>query len=111
MPSRAKRARGDETAVLEAVAVALEGEGPDAGGLGPLLRATAHLAECLGERLGVRIVPLVGERLELGRRLYGPLDAVGDARDWEAEALAELADAVVYLAARGLQLRHGGGAP
>ncbi len=53
----------------------------------------------------VRVLVLIGRRLLMGRRSYGPLDA----RDWRAEAAEELLDGCVYLAAE--TLRRGRGAP
>ncbi len=44
------------------------------------------------------LVQLVGARLEVGRREYGPLQVADDPRDWRAEALEELVDACAYLA-------------
>jgi hypothetical protein len=43
------------------------------------------------------LVQLVADRLEVGRREYGPLRVADDPRDWQREALEELADAAVYL--------------
>jgi hypothetical protein len=45
------------------------------------------------------VLVLIAQRLALGRRRYGALDVVHDRRDFWREALEELADAAVYLAA------------
>lgn len=47
----------------------------------------------------VSVVALVAERLAAGRRTYGELHLVQDARDFVREAAEELLDASVYLAA------------
>jgi hypothetical protein len=46
-----------------------------------------------------RVLEAIAARLRLGRRVYGPLDIEGDARDWRREALEEALDLAVYLAA------------
>lgn len=47
-----------------------------------------------------RLARHFAERERIGVERYGqPLDALGDARDWEAEAREEMLDAMVYLTA------------
>jgi hypothetical protein len=49
----------------------------------------------------LRVIDTVMERvLKIGRDSYAPLDLARDQRDWGAEAAAELADTLFYLAAR-----------
>jgi hypothetical protein len=55
----------------------------------------------------VRVLVLVGRRLLMGQRSYGPLDVRGDARDWRAEAAEELLDATVYLARDAMRRERG----
>lgn len=45
-----------------------------------------------------RIVDLIADRLEHGRKQYGDLDLARDKRDWNQEALEEALDLAVYLA-------------
>lgn len=52
------------------------------------------------------LLDLIGERIEQGRATYGPLYLDSDDRDFETEALEEILDAVVYLAAAILKLRR-----
>lgn len=99
-----RRQSHDERAVLRLVSRALEGEGPDAGGVGLLLRAVAHLAETLAGRLGVDVAAMVAERTDKWRTTYGSLDLATDARDFQMEALEEFADALFYLSAACLQV-------
>ncbi len=42
------------------------------------------------------VVAQVVDGLVVGREVYGPLDIGGDARDFSAEAAAELRDATIY---------------
>jgi hypothetical protein len=44
-------------------------------------------------------VAAVADGLQAGRAVYGPLVIEGDSREFEAEFLAEIRDAAVYLAA------------
>jgi hypothetical protein len=83
--------------VLRLVAQALEGEGPDAAGVGPLLRAVAHLAETMGIHLETDVGAMVAARMEAGRATYGALDLGTDPRNFMQEALEELVDACAYL--------------
>lgn len=47
-----------------------------------------------------RLARHFAERERIGIERYGqPLDAIGDARDWEAEGREEMLDAMVYLTA------------
>lgn len=46
----------------------------------------------------LRVLVLVAERLAAGRRRYGALDIAGDRRDFQLEAIEEVADALVYAA-------------
>jgi hypothetical protein len=93
----------DESRVLRLVSQALEGEGPDCNGIGPLLRQTAFLGERLAQRLGVNLPAMVQERTDTWRAHYGRLDLATDARDFQMEALEEFADALFYLSAAALQ--------
>jgi len=56
------------------------------------------------------VLELVRKRLEKGHVDYGDLD-VCDGRDWEAEALDEALDGVVYLAAAILEMQKRREAP
>tara|TARA_R100000329_G_scaffold130898_1_gene110050 strand:- start:138 stop:359 length:222 start_codon:yes stop_codon:yes gene_type:complete len=51
------------------------------------------------------IIDLVKERLTIGKREYGTQINVHDGRDWNQEALEEILDCCVYVAARVLQLK------
>ena len=67
----------------------------------------------VAERLGgdeFELLLIIARRLDAGRTRYGALDVTRDARDFRAEALEELADAAVYLAADLLR-SHRGPAP
>ncbi|MGA2451802.1 MAG: hypothetical protein ABTD50_24380 [Polyangiaceae bacterium] len=60
---------------------------------------TAELSAIVSE-LGpdeVKVLVAIARRLALGRGVYGPLDVVGDARDWKRVATAEAFDLAVYL--------------
>jgi hypothetical protein len=49
----------------------------------------------------LRVIDVILERvLKIGRDSYAPLDLARDERDWGAEAAAELADTLFYVAAR-----------
>ena len=50
------------------------------------------------------IIDLITERLNVGAKKYGEYLDVNDGRNWEREALEEILDCMVYLAARLLQL-------
>lgn len=104
-PARARAAKPskDERAVLRLVAQALEGEGPDCDGIGPLLRQTAFLAERLAQRLGVDLPAMVSERTDKWRKVYGSLALATDTRDFQREAMEELADCCFYLSAACIQ--------
>ena len=54
-----------------------------------------------------RIMSLIKNRLDLGRRTYGKSadELIGDGRDFEQEALEEVLDCMVYTAARLLELQ------
>lgn len=59
----------------------------------------ARLPMCSLDEL--RVIDTILERvLKVGRDSYSPLDLARDERDWSAEAAAELADTLFYLAAR-----------
>ena len=45
------------------------------------------------------IIQLIKERLEKGKSEYGGEVDIFDGRDWEKEALEELLDSIVYIAA------------
>jgi hypothetical protein len=60
-------------------------------------RILAALAELGDDEAAV--LALVAERLAMGRRVYGELQLATDRRDFREEALMELADGCVYLAA------------
>ena len=47
----------------------------------------------------VRVLTAIARRLSIGRKVYGPLDVKGDARDWKGEATEEALDLAVYLSA------------
>lgn len=51
----------------------------------------------------------VASGLNTGRKTYGPIDPVGDTRDWHQEALEEVRDALVYVGAAMIRLRSAGG--
>ncbi len=62
----------------------------------------AHRLTTLCAELGtdeLRVLVLVAERLAKGRQRYGELHIASDRRDFRIEAVEELADACVYLAA------------
>lgn len=52
------------------------------------------------------IVNLVKERLKQGKREYGGEINVHDGRDWNQEALEEILDCCVYVAAKVLQIKE-----
>ena len=52
-----------------------------------------------------RLVMMVRDRLIWGHSLYGDFDLYSG-RDWSTEAAEELADALVYTAARALQIEE-----
>ena len=47
-----------------------------------------------------KIIELIKKRLEIGKKEYGTEINPLDGRDWMKEALEELLDAIVYLAAK-----------
>ena len=47
-----------------------------------------------------KIIELIKKRLEIGKEEYGTEINPFDGRDWIKEALEELLDAIVYLAAK-----------
>lgn len=51
-----------------------------------------------------KIIELIKERLDIGKREYGEQLDVFDGRNWEKETLEELLDACVYLASAILKL-------
>lgn len=51
-----------------------------------------------------KIIELIKERLDIGKREYGEQLDVFDGRDWEKETLEELLDACVYLSSAILKL-------
>jgi hypothetical protein len=53
------------------------------------------------------VLALVAERLVAGRAVYGPLQLATDRRDFQHEALLELADGVAYLAMGIVRASHG----
>ncbi len=64
-----------------------------------LAEVCGRLEECSHDEL--RVFDVLSKRvLRLGRRTYPPLDLSRDARDWTAEAAAELADMLFYLGCR-----------
>lgn len=63
----------------------------------PAERIHAALAELGADE--AEVLALVAERLAAGRRTYGELQLATDRRDFREEALMELADGCVYLAA------------
>ena len=52
------------------------------------------------------IINTIKERLDIGAKKYGEEINVNDGRDWTTEAIEELLDACVYLAAKLLQLKQ-----
>jgi hypothetical protein len=62
-------------------------------------RATLHGVACNLGHDEVRVLTRIGERIQAGRRAYGPLFLANDARSFRSkEAREELEDALVYLA-------------
>tara|TARA_R100000458_G_scaffold57009_1_gene62584 strand:+ start:293 stop:568 length:276 start_codon:yes stop_codon:yes gene_type:complete len=57
-----------------------------------------------GEVVNREIIQLIKARLEIGKKEYGHEVDVFDGRDWEREALEEILDSCVYLAAALLKL-------
>jgi len=51
-----------------------------------------------------RIINLINNRLDIGAVKYGEHLDINDGRNWEREALEEVLDCMVYVAARLLQL-------
>ena len=56
-----------------------------------------RLGRDIAEMLGVSYLATMRARLAQGAMDYGPLDCVGDKRDWLKEALEEAVDLAVYL--------------
>ena len=54
-----------------------------------------------------RILDLVKKRLELGQKKYNQDVPINDNRDYQEEALEELLDGVVYLAAQLIRIKEG----
>jgi len=54
----------------------------------------------------LEVLAIIAERLAEGRRRYGELRPASDRRDFRLEALEEVADAGVYLAAALVRQRH-----
>jgi len=52
------------------------------------------------------ILKLLEDRIELGKRQYPEELDVNDGRDWHQEALEEILDALIYIAAKLLQLKE-----
>ncbi len=52
------------------------------------------------------IVNLVKERLKQGKREYGGEIDIHDGRDWNQEALEEILDCCVYVAAKVLEIKE-----
>ena len=67
--------------------------------------AASYAIAALGHMADADWREMVRERIEDGLELCGPLDAVGDERDWMREAMEELADALIYLACEVLRRR------
>jgi len=55
------------------------------------------------------IVNLVKERLKQGKREYGGEIDIHDGRDWNQEALEEILDCCVYVAAKVLEIKEKAG--
>jgi len=53
------------------------------------------------------IVKLIKDRLEKGKREYEEELNPFDGRDWTVEALEEVADALVYITAKLIQIKKG----
>jgi hypothetical protein len=73
------------------------------------VKPTPRRARSQREQLGtdeLAVLAVIAERLRLGQRQYGALDAVHDRRDWTHEALEEALDLAVYLAAALLRTRR-----
>ena len=51
------------------------------------------------------IIQLIKQRLQIGKKEYGQEVDVFDGRDWEQEALEEILDSLVYIAAALLKKR------
>ena len=52
-----------------------------------------------------KIIQLIKERLEKGKRQYGDQIDVHDGRDWLIESLEEVLDCMVYVSAKILQIK------
>jgi hypothetical protein len=98
---------GDEGEVLALVSRATHHDAPP-GDVGRLLSSAVELATGLLRAQGRPdrdLHRVLAERLAMGRRVYGPLDAHGDPRDWLQEAFEEAADACAYLGAEAIRRR------
>tara|TARA_Y100000401_G_C8203979_1_gene165034 strand:- start:128 stop:307 length:180 start_codon:yes stop_codon:yes gene_type:complete len=54
-----------------------------------------------------KIIKLIEDRLEKGKREYEEELNPFDGRDWIVEALEEVADALVYITAKLIQIKKG----
>ena len=52
-----------------------------------------------------RILKMIQERLEVGKRKYGHENVEADGRDFEIEALEEILDCCVYVAAKLIEVQ------
>tara|TARA_R110000824_G_scaffold2912_5_gene13245 strand:- start:25 stop:327 length:303 start_codon:yes stop_codon:yes gene_type:complete len=53
-----------------------------------------------------RIIKMIEQRLEVGKREYGSQIMVNDGRDWLDEALEEALDLAVYLSAKIIHIKE-----
>jgi len=89
--------RGDEGKIRSIVETAHDGTG--------LLRDVVHDGRDLAARMGISYTASLRARMDVGYAEYGPWD-VHDGRDYRREALKELQDAAIYLAAEMVQVRE-----
>lgn len=71
-------------------------------------RVLAALVDLAGDDL--EVLALVAEGLQRGRAVYGEFNLAHDPRDMTSEALAEVRDALVYVAAALVRQARQGGA-
>lgn len=88
------------------VLMTLRGAVPDSLARAADLRAqlATSIATLGADELAVLVEVAAG--LVAGRAVYGELDAAGDGRDFERETAEEIRDALAYIGARLVQLRH-----
>ena len=57
-------------------------------------------------KMNKKIISMIEERLEKGKREYNEELDINDGRDWVNEALEEVLDSLVYLTAKLLQIKE-----